>query len=122
MARTDELETLQATNGGYRELETVILDDTGDATIEAGPSEFSMFIMTSNEGDIGLTNEVDATTETLDEGTPTRLMMSLPSVPEPRHWVRGLHLVLTSQLRWPLSSLQQYSRPAEILIIDVSYL
>jgi hypothetical protein len=66
----DDLAILQATNSGYRQLETAVVADTGDVTIEADPSEFSRFIVSSNDGDIGLDAGGAAATATPDDETP----------------------------------------------------
>jgi PGF-CTERM protein len=65
-ADPDEVAVLRATNGGYETLETTVVDDTGDVTLEAETSGFASFIVSTDEGDIGL-SATPATQSPADE-------------------------------------------------------
>jgi PGF-CTERM protein len=68
-----DIAILRETGGGYQMLETSVIDESGDVTIEAETPEFSMatstFIVSTNEGDIGL-DATDEGTDTPADGTP----------------------------------------------------
>ena len=65
-ADPNEVAVLRATNGGYETLETTVVDDTGDVTLEAETSGFASFIVSTDEGDIGL-SATPATQSPADE-------------------------------------------------------
>jgi PGF-CTERM protein len=66
----DEIAVLRETGGGYQMLDTTEVDSNGDVTVEAETPGFSTFIVSTDEGDIGLDDDTDAATDTPDEETP----------------------------------------------------
>lgn len=69
-AGAEDIAIFRGTGGGYQMLDTTAVDSNGDVTVEAETPGFSTFIVSTDEGDIGLDDDADAATDTPDEGTP----------------------------------------------------